>query len=103
VSILLFRVYWWIRGAGKKRQGSDIIESDREDFDESDAEKLAEKDLDKMRGGASIASLYSFPVEGKKNLVNFCKMHQTLSLESRHSEISNWGISRVEPVKETKN
>jgi hypothetical protein len=99
VSLLRFKVFWWISGAGKKRQGSDIIESNREDFDESDAEKLAEKDLDKMRGGASVASLYGFPSEGKKHLVNFCETHQTLSFESRHSEISNWGISKVKPLK----
>jgi hypothetical protein len=101
VSALLFRVYWWIRGAGKKRQGSDIIKSEHEDFDEYDAEKLAEKDLTKMRGGIALSS-YSLPVESKKHLANFCMMHQTLSLESRGSEISNWGISRVKPVKVAK-
>jgi hypothetical protein len=99
VSLLRFKVFWWICGAGKKRQGSDIIESSLEDFGESDAETLAEKDLDKMRDGVSLTS---FSVEGKRHLVNFCEMHQNLGLESRYSEISNWGISRVKPVKVTK-
>lgn len=94
-----FKVSWWIHGAGRICRGHDILDVS-EDFDEDDAEELIEKDL--RRNLSSSLTKYDFPSPFEPNLPNFHKKHSDLTLESRHSEISNFGVLRVMPLKEMK-
>ncbi|VVB54458.1 Uncharacterised protein [uncultured archaeon] len=89
---LKFTVYWWIRADGRQKQGHDIVDSNDADFDTYDAETMIESDLDDLREDPSI------DIESKK-LPKFCESHIQLSFAAKHSEISNWGVRKVAPVK----
>jgi len=87
-----FRVTWWIHGAGSLHRGTDIVEAI--ELSEKEAEELIEADLSEVRG--KDTGLYGFPNSSyKPKLPNFCKKHEDLSLEAKHSEISNWGVLKV--------
>jgi len=82
----IFRVTWWIHGAGTVNRGMDIIKAE-EDFDKEDADALLNEDLGKM--------LLSVTNTFKKDFPNFYKKRVNLRCKGRGSEISNWGILSV--------
>ena len=81
-----FKVSWWIHGAGRIARGFDIIETDKE-LDEDKAEELIRTDLDNIR--ESEPSCYTL------KFTKFCEIHNEITFESHHSEVSNWKVMRV--------
>jgi hypothetical protein len=79
-----FKVSWWIHGAGRITRGWDIIESN-EELDEDDVENLINSDLERNCAEVSFTP----------NLPNFHSKHAELMCESRHTEVSNWGIIQL--------
>lgn len=93
------KVTWWIHGAGAICRGHDVVDAS-EGFDKDDAIELIKKDLE--RNLSSSVTKYSFPSPFDPELPNFYKKHSDLTIASRHCEISNWGVLRVLPLKESK-
>lgn len=89
-------VSWWIHGAGRIVRGKDIVEA-KEELDEDDAEELIEQDLASLLAQSGIGP-YNYAAKGpfEPNLPNFLKTHKELTFEARHSEISNWGIMKIQ-------
>jgi len=94
-----YKVSWWIHGAGRIVRGHDIVDADKE-LDEDDAEDLIEEDLDRLLAQAGIGP-YNYAAKGPftPNLPNFFQKHGDLTIEARHSEISNWGVLKVTRIK----
>lgn len=99
-----YKVFWWVREVGgQRKQGSDIVETEQEDFDDTDAEELAQKDLEasrfKLGGGTGAGNRFSWyyqdcEEEGfKPNLPNFFKAHK--EMYELGNGVSNWGIRKV--------
>ena len=95
-----FKITWWIHGAGEISRGHDIVDVS-EDFDEDDVEKLIENDLDRNLG--DMTTKYGFPSPFEPNLPVFHKKHLDLMMADKHSEVSNWGVLRIVPLKEKQN
>jgi hypothetical protein len=84
-----YRVYWWVRGTGAKRQGSDVVKA-KNRFEEYNAETLIEDDLSNVRENE--------PGCWTPNCPNFLEAHHEVSCASKHSEVSNWGVRKVVPL-----
>lgn len=95
-----WKVYWWIRGAGRKCQGHDIVEA--EELDDVDAEELIKSDLAKNLEYWGIRHKPS-PIGSKReaetptNLPNFKEKHTEI-MNERH--VSNWGVRKVKKVQQ---
>lgn len=87
-----FKVSWWIHGAGRITRGYDIVEAD--ELDESTVLAIIEKDLSLVHG-TSKYDIREEPKRSQLKLPNFYEKHSALSLEARHSEISNFGILKI--------
>ncbi len=85
-----FKVTWWIHGGGRIVRGSDIVEA--KELDEQDAVELIHADLNR-----NLSELSDFD-EKPANLPNFHKTHESLMLEDKHTEVSNWGILQIKRV-----
>ena len=91
-----YSVSWWIHGAGRIVRGYDQIDAE-EELDEDDVEELIEQDLGRLLAQSGIGP-YNYAATGpfEPKLPNFLKTHSELTHEARHSEISNWGIIKIE-------
>ena len=101
----MFKVYWWIRGAGgyPRKQGHDIIETEIDFFDVGDAEERIQEDLDsqipqRVSGSQGHFGTFQSKAEEesyKPNLPNFIKAHKEVTAENKQGMVSNWGVRKV--------
>ena len=95
-----WKVTWWIHGVGRICRGHDILEV--EELDEDNVIELIEEDLGRnLSDPASTTHYkYDFPSPFVPNLPNFHAKHRELITEDRHSEVSNFGVLRVIPLRD---